>query len=419
GPRQAHHHGRGGLCGYRPAGGPSGARGRAARRAGVDRSAVRTGGAGRLTGMDRRCAVREQRPGRHLPPGGRARRLGRARHADRVRRGVCRRRARSGRRTDSRRRPLPAGGTLDHPGWPGGVHRRSGSVSTGTSPSIGPQLHPRPEPPGHRAHGDRAHDDPSLPTAWSGPFGAAGSPRHSGRRPGRQPPYDGRARMIPTEVPRRRNRRGPMVQLPDGLPPTRDVPKYLRLYRHLRDAITSGALSPGQRLPASRTLAEDLQVSRNTVESALDQLRAEGFIVRAVGRGTEVSSGLARALRTPRGLRAQHRDPGAVSRSRGREVLSKRGREVLASDHLITSTAGFTFAPCIPDAATLPMAPWRQILARRSRRWSGADTLPPDPAGYRPLREAIATYLVSSRGVRCDWTQVLVLTSVQQGISLI
>src|SRR5690606_13238221 len=141
--------------------------------------------------------------------------------------------------------------------------------------------------------------------------------------------------------------------------------------------------------------------------------------VRAVGRGTEVSSGLARALRTPRGLRAQHRDPGAVSRSRGREVLSKRGREVLASDHLITSTAGFTFAPCIPDAATLPMAPWRQILARRSRRWSGADTLPPDPAGYRPLREAIATYLVSSRGVRCDWTQVLVLTSVQQGISLI
>ncbi len=225
--------------------------------------------------------------------------------------------------------------------------------------------------------------------------------------------------MIPTQVPRRRNRRGPLVQIPDGLRHTGDAPKYLRLYRHLRDGIVSGALPPGHRLPASRTLAEDLQVSRNTVESALDQLRAEGFIVRAVGRGTQVSPSLARALRTPRTLRSGHRGPATAPPPRGREALSERGREVLGANHLIASTAGFTFAPCVPDPATIPVEPWRQILARRSRRWSGVEALPPDPAGYRALREAIATYLVSSRGVRCDWTQVQVLASVQQGITLL
>ena len=225
--------------------------------------------------------------------------------------------------------------------------------------------------------------------------------------------------MTPTEVPRRRNRKGSLFEILEGPLGASDAPKYLRLYRRLRDAIVSGALPPGHRLPASRTLAEDLRVSRNTVESALDQLRAEGFIVRTVGRGTEVSPGLARTLRTPRRLRTEHRRPKSPSPPRGREALSERGRDVLAANHLITSTAGFTFAPCIPDAATAPMEPWRQILARRSRRWSGVETLPPDPAGYRPLREAIATYLVSSRGVRCDWSQVLVLASVQQGLALI
>lgn len=215
-----------------------------------------------------------------------------------------------------------------------------------------------------------------------------------------------------------RARKGPLLAVLDGIRDETDGPMYVRLYRHVRDAIVSGALPPGQRLPASRTLAEDLRVSRNTVESALDQLRAEGFIARRVGAGTRVASNLRIDTRTPRRFRSGARPAGPVE-APPRAALSARGRETLASDRLIASTAGFTFAPCIPDAHAMPGPAWKQLVARRARRWSEAETLSPEPAGFRPLREAIATYLVSSRGVRCDWRQVLVVGSVQQGISLV
>ena len=57
---------------------------------------------------------------------------------------------------------------------------------------------------------------------------------------------------------------------------------------HLVDAITTGALSPDAKLPTERVLAEDHQLSRNTVRRVLEELEAEGWIYRHVGRGTFV-----------------------------------------------------------------------------------------------------------------------------------
>lgn len=215
-------------------------------------------------------------------------------------------------------------------------------------------------------------------------------------------------------------RRGaaPVLQILEGIHETANAPLYVRLYQHVRDAIVSGALSPGQRLPASRTLAEDLRVSRNTVESALEQLRAEGFVQRRVGAGSIVSPDLPVNPRSPQRFRAHARVSPAAETSHDTSALSGRGRQTLDSNHLVASTTGFTFAGCVPDAQILPGNGWKQILARRSRVWSRSEMLPPERAGYRPLREAIATYIVASRGVRCDWRQVLVVGSVQQGIAL-
>ncbi|HEU5042203.1 MAG TPA: PLP-dependent aminotransferase family protein [Gemmatimonadales bacterium] len=218
-----------------------------------------------------------------------------------------------------------------------------------------------------------------------------------------------------------RGRQGLLVELLQGVRGAADAPMYRRLYRHLRDGIVSGALPPSQRLPSSRTLAADLGLSRNTVEAALTQLTAEGFIVRQVGVGTVVSPRLPRPALPAQQARGSHArgSPMLGAPARSGPVLSARGRATLAADHLVRSFVGYTFAPCIPDADALPSAAWRRALTRRSRRWSGADTMPPDPAGYRPLREAIAAYVVSSRGVRCDWRQVLVVGSVQQGLALV
>ena len=212
-------------------------------------------------------------------------------------------------------------------------------------------------------------------------------------------------------------RHGLLVELLDCARESDGAPMYLRLYHHVRDSIVRGALPPGYRLPSSRTLAADLRVSRNTVDAALSQLTAEGFLVRHVGRGTIVSPVMPAAPRpAPRARRGTRPAPPAPWTDAD---LSSRGRETLAANHLIASIAGHTFAPCIPDDDALPSAAWRRVLARRSRQWSGADTAPPERAGWRPLREAIAAYVVSSRGVRCDWRQVLVVTSVQQGLALV
>jgi GntR family transcriptional regulator/MocR family aminotransferase len=67
------------------------------------------------------------------------------------------------------------------------------------------------------------------------------------------------------------------------------VPLWRQVYAQLRESIESGALPAGALIPASRTLARELKVSRNTVEGALVRLAAEGLIARRVGSGTRVA----------------------------------------------------------------------------------------------------------------------------------
>src|SRR5712691_10667462 len=66
-------------------------------------------------------------------------------------------------------------------------------------------------------------------------------------------------------------------------------PLYRQLYDQLREAILSGRLAPGTRLPSTRELADELDIARNTVMNAFDQLHAESYLERRVGDGTYVS----------------------------------------------------------------------------------------------------------------------------------
>lgn len=96
-----------------------------------------------------------------------------------------------------------------------------------------------------------------------------------------------------------------------GLETGQDQPAYMRICDRLRAAIVSGALAPNARLPSSRTLAKDLGVARNTVDWALGQLVADGYIVRRRGAGTYVVPTLperdAPPLTPPRAAKSQPR----------------------------------------------------------------------------------------------------------------
>ena len=77
--------------------------------------------------------------------------------------------------------------------------------------------------------------------------------------------------------------------LPVAINRNDDTPLHRQVFDQMRDAILSGRLTPGWRLPSSRALAGELGVSRNTVLAAYDQLFAEGYIEGKIGSGTRVS----------------------------------------------------------------------------------------------------------------------------------
>jgi len=186
------------------------------------------------------------------------------------------------------------------------------------------------------------------------------------------------------------------------------LPLREQLCAALREAIGRGQVAPGARLPATRTLAADLAVSRVTAEAAYAQLEAEGYVERRVGVGTTVRAGL-HGNAAPGATRI----PGAPAR------LSRRGAALAAGGGCLDPGSVRAFAAGTPDLRAFPVELWRQLGARCLRQQGAALLGYGDPQGYGLLRTAIAAYLAQARGVRCDASQVMVVTSSQQALVLL
>ncbi len=199
------------------------------------------------------------------------------------------------------------------------------------------------------------------------------------------------------------------------LDPTSPVPLGRQLCDALRGAILGGRLRPGERLPATRMLAAELGISRNTVLSAFDHLLSEGYLVGRTGSGTYVTTSLPEHL-----LHAAAPDRPRAARSRARPGLSRRGATLagvkvthgpLVDESLPFQTRG-------PGLGEFPFELWNRIVTRHIRSLPEVAFSYGDAAGWPPLREAIAGYLRSARAVRCEARQVIVVAGAQQAIDL-
>ena len=168
------------------------------------------------------------------------------------------------------------------------------------------------------------------------------------------------------------------------------------LYAELRRAILDGRLERGRKLPATRDLARQYGLSRGVVVKVYEQMRAEGYLASRTGSGTRVHSRLPEDLLPPPPRQA-------APRSDRDELVERSARP---------------FHPNRPALTHFPVETWARIASRRLRRMTSAMLAGGNPAGYRPLREAVAAYLGSSRGVRCSPDQVVVTSGVQQGLDL-
>lgn len=210
------------------------------------------------------------------------------------------------------------------------------------------------------------------------------------------------------------------VKLLDGFPQLSvdeeaTEPLFRQLYERLRAAVLAGELRPGTRLPSTRALAAALGVSRNTVMAAFEQLLAEGYLEGRVGAGTYVTHTLPDELLTLRQrMRPVEAAPGSA------KPLSRRGKMLTATPVSYSRAAGppRAFRIGVPAADAFPFELWSRLVARRWRIAPHELLGYGEPAGYRPLREAIAAYLAVARGVRCDAGQVVIVGGSQQALDL-
>lgn len=180
------------------------------------------------------------------------------------------------------------------------------------------------------------------------------------------------------------------------------------LYRALRTAVLDALLSPGDRLPSTRQAAADYGVSRGLMEEVFGQLTDEGFFERAVGRGTFVSSEVARLQMAAKVRVPQTRAPGGPS---------PRGSAIAANAACREPEAPLAFNAGIADTSEFPWKLWCRLQARAARELGPAALSFADPRGLPDLRAAMARYLAQFRGIRCTPKQVMIFNSAQQALN--
>jgi GntR family transcriptional regulator/MocR family aminotransferase len=163
----------------------------------------------------------------------------------------------------------------------------------------------------------------------------------------------------------------------------------------LRDAVRTGRLSPGTRLPSSRALAADLDIARNTVGEVYSQLVAEGWLTAATGSGTRVAS---------RPAPAPGDSGGAVG------VLGLGPQPPVPR---------YDLRPGVPDLSAFPRRAWlataRKVLAAAPDHLLGY----PDPRGLPQLRTALAGYLARVRGVSADPGRIVICAGFAHGLAVV
>ncbi|MEU6545653.1 PLP-dependent aminotransferase family protein [Streptomyces sp. NPDC046859] len=160
------------------------------------------------------------------------------------------------------------------------------------------------------------------------------------------------------------------------------------LERALRGAVRDGRLAPGERLPATRQLAWELGVSRNTVKAAYDQLVAEGYLTARQGSGTRVAA-LPPVEAGPAGARA----PAPAPR--------------------------FDLRPGSPDVGAFPAAAWLRALRSAVTRAPSLAYDYGDPRGRIELRTALSGYLGRARGVVAPPERIVITSGYVQGLALL
>ncbi|WP_433165001.1 PLP-dependent aminotransferase family protein [Kribbella sp. CA-247076] len=182
------------------------------------------------------------------------------------------------------------------------------------------------------------------------------------------------------------------------------------LTERLRTAISDGRLPIGSRLPATRVLATELQVSRGVVTEAYQRLTEDGHVA---GRGRAGTVVVAATIQPGAGVESE----GGTSGS-GRRVLgAEPGLDVF--DSLRAAPARIDLTPGVPDLAAFPRAAWLKAERAVLGDLESAEFGYGDPSGTPALRRAVANWLARNRGITAHPEDLIIVAGVSQAIGLV
>jgi GntR family transcriptional regulator/MocR family aminotransferase len=182
-----------------------------------------------------------------------------------------------------------------------------------------------------------------------------------------------------------------------------------QLYRQLKDAIRAGRLAAGEKLPPSRLLADQLGLSRKTVNEAYARLTYDKLIAGRVGSGTFVAGDV-----KPKAVP----DPG--TRFAGAAMVERwRGMDTPLRHPAPEGSARYEYIGGAPARSLFPHAQWRRCVLHALREGARSRGMYGPSEGLPVLRDAIARHAAFSRGVRCGVDDIIVTNGAQQALDLV
>jgi GntR family transcriptional regulator/MocR family aminotransferase len=188
-----------------------------------------------------------------------------------------------------------------------------------------------------------------------------------------------------------------------------------QLYTGLRDQILAGVLESGQRIPSTRVLAKDLQISRTITVNVVERLTAEGLLEARIGSGTFVAKH-ASFTQSTASEKSSESNKNLASKIELSQSFAKASKQAI-TQHLPSTTGPFTTG--LPADDVFPVDVWRRRLFRQYNSRSEIMMGYPDPLGYGPLREAIRQHMGTNRGINCAYEDIFVVGGAQEAFRLI
>ena len=190
-------------------------------------------------------------------------------------------------------------------------------------------------------------------------------------------------------------------------------PLHAQVYMALRDAIARGSLRAGQRVPSSRAMSVELNVSRITILGAYAQLLAEGYFETRKGAGTFVSRSLPEHL-----TQVKRPVTGRTQKTSGPRPVARRALLYPIEPKSRWHSGLGAFAVHQPAFDEFPFAIWSRLVTHHSKDPTARAIHCVDPLGTRRFREAICDYLRTARAVQAEPEQIMIVSGSQQALQL-